>query len=197
MSPEIIPIPWVWVKENTCSPHILSATQLPQVDNTHPSYESSSVPLSGVLPMHPRNGLTASRQGFTLVELLLVVAIIGVLSYVVITSINPSRHLAQAHDAKRQSDVLSIVNAANQYLIDHATLPAELTTVPQNICRIGVEHCSAIDFSLLVSEYIADLPMDPLATGDFIGYTARKDWKERIVVEAPMAELTTGIMAVN
>ncbi|MEK7218152.1 MAG: prepilin-type N-terminal cleavage/methylation domain-containing protein [Patescibacteria group bacterium] len=137
------------------------------------------------------------RGGFTLVELLLSVAIIGFLSYIVINAINPSLHLAKAHDAKRQSDVLALLNATNQYTMENNALPSSLTQVPQQICTLAADPCTSIDLSMLVPEYIADLPADPLATGDTVGYTIRTDWRNRIVVEAPMVETVPSIMAVN
>ncbi|MFA6039456.1 MAG: type II secretion system protein [Candidatus Peribacteraceae bacterium] len=150
---------------------------------------------------YPRGLLRAGKRmkkGFTLVELLLSITIIGFLAYIVITAINPSLHLAKAHDAKRQSDVLTLVNAMNQFIMENNnTLPSTLTDVPQQICSINATSCTYINLSMLVPEYVADLPSDPLANGETVGYTIRKDWRSRIVVEAPLAEIMPSIMAVN
>jgi len=138
-----------------------------------------------------------TRRGFTLIEVLLVISIISLLTFVVINAVNPRKHLAQAHDTKRQSDVLSIVNAVNQYYIDRGSLPFELQTAQQQICKTTAVECTAVDLSFLVPTFIADVPSDPLAEGDLTGYYIGKDWQGRTVVVAPMAEQTQSIMAVN
>lgn len=148
------------------------------------------------LPAARRSPSPTAREGFTLVELLLVISIIGFLSVIVLNAVNPTKNLSIAHNAKRQSDTLALVNATNQYLIDHGTPPVTLGSTKQDIC-VPAAVCGGADLSSLVPEYLGDLPRDPLASGDTIGYTIRRDWRERIVVEAPLAEDGRTILASN
>lgn len=71
------------------------------------------------------------RRGFTLLEVLLVVAAISILAGITITAINPSKQFAQMNNAQRRSDVKAISDAVYQYTIDHngATPPGLDTTL--------------------------------------------------------------------
>ena len=55
--------------------------------------------------------MTRSHKGFTLLEILLVVAIISILAGIVIVAINPARQLGSTRDAQRKSDIGTIYKA--------------------------------------------------------------------------------------
>lgn len=58
-------------------------------------------------------------DGFTLLEILLVVIVISILLVVVIIAINPYKTLAETRNSKRLSDVRTVLDATYQYAIDH------------------------------------------------------------------------------
>ncbi len=61
------------------------------------------------------------QKAFTLIELLIVIAIIAVLATVVILSLNPAELLRQARDSNRVSDAATLKSAIALYLADQAS----------------------------------------------------------------------------
>jgi prepilin-type N-terminal cleavage/methylation domain-containing protein len=120
---------------------------------------------------------TKQNKGFTLLEILLVIAAIGILAAIVLVAINPNRQIAQARNTVRQADINTIQKAVEQYLIEKGSYPSSITTTPGYICNTGTEqvngstNCSGrVDLRELVPTYIAGIPKDPQATGTSTGY---------------------------
>lgn len=132
------------------------------------------------------------KKGFTLLEILLVVAAIGILAGIVIIAINPSKQLGDTRNAQRQADVATILNAVYQYALDNnGTLPASITTTATGVCATGGTCTGLIDLTVLTTagKYLVAMPRDPQSpTGNTTGYTIMKDVNGRIVVAAPAAE---------
>ena len=59
-----------------------------------------------------------SRQSFTLIEILVTVALIAVLAVAVILSLNPSELIKQARDSQRMTDMNNLTRAVNLYIGD-------------------------------------------------------------------------------
>lgn len=113
-----------------------------------------------------RMNSSINAKGFTLIEVLLVIAILAILASVVIVAINPAKQFSSARDAQRQSDVYSIMNALHQYALDHeGSFPDAITTDPLEVCRTGSVSCvDMYDLSdLTLNEaYLISIPVDPL-----------------------------------
>lgn len=78
------------------------------------------------------------KPGFTLLEILLVVAAIAVLAGIVIVAINPARQIGQTRNAARRSDVGAILNAIYQYSIDNSGLVPN--TIDTNLRMLGTSN---------------------------------------------------------
>lgn len=138
--------------------------------------------------------MRAHRRGFTLIELLLVIGIIAVLAGIVIAALSPTRQLGSARDAKRMSDVNTILNAVYQYSIDNqGRLPPGIPTgsTALEICRTAAASCqNGVDLGVLSGSYLVTVPVDPRAaeTGTGTSYFIRRTQGGRLTVEAPLAE---------
>jgi len=133
------------------------------------------------------------RNGFTLIELLLVIGIIAILSTIVIAALSPTRQLASSRDAKRQSDVNTILNAVYQYQIDNLGNPPPgiPTTTALEICRTGATSCQyGVNMNVLSGAYLVTVPLDPRAeaTGTGTEYFILRNSNGRLTVSAPLAE---------
>lgn len=132
-----------------------------------------------------------NKKGFSLIELLLVIAIIAILAAIVIIAINPGKQLADSRNTQRESDVNTILNAVYQYSIDNnGSLPSGITTTQTEICATST--CTGlVDLSVLTAneEYLVAIPTDPTgASGNGAGYEIVRSASGRITVTAPDAE---------
>lgn len=141
--------------------------------------------------------LLLNREGFTLLEILLVVAAIGILAGIVIVAINPNKQLGVTRNAQRQTDVNTILNAVYQYSIDNnGTMPPSITVTSTEICATGVASstCASavlVDLAVLSTNetYLTSLPVEPQKTNvSGIGYMIKKSANGRVTVEAQFEE---------
>ncbi|HRH24899.1 MAG TPA: prepilin-type N-terminal cleavage/methylation domain-containing protein [Candidatus Paceibacterota bacterium] len=101
-------------------------------------------------------------KGFTLLELLTVIAIIGLLASVVVVSINTSR--TKARDSQRINDLRQIRIALELYYNENGYYPP----APCGYDCNGYFSSNTPEWSTLasyLSPYIATLPVDPKNTG--------------------------------
>lgn len=97
------------------------------------------------------------KKGYTLVELLMVIGIIGILAGLLITVLNPLTQIQKARDAKRKADLQQIGAALEQYRADKGTYPKILN---QNY----VVACATPFTDGGTTTYTQNFPCDPLGT---------------------------------
>ncbi len=137
------------------------------------------------------------KYGFTVLELLIVLAILGILLTTTIVLINPGRQLAKARDAQREAHIVSILAIILQYSSEHGgTLPdtdgdPDTSNFPTSLTCIGTD-AGCFDLAsagevgeTIVPVYTAEIPKDPKVGSDGnTNYFVYVDANNRLVASA-------------
>ncbi len=125
-----------------------------------------------------------NNKGFTLIELIIAIAIIAILAALSFTAINPGKRIGNANDDQRVTEARSILEAIDKYTADNNSLPPTIDNMSNNtIYMIAQEgdpdsdngtfvECADIagqieklDIDLssdLIPNYLSTIPADPL-----------------------------------
>ncbi len=144
-----------------------------------------------------------SLQAFTLLELLLVIAIVAVLAGIIMFSLKPADRIQKANNIKRKADVDAIKKAINAYGLDNGGAEFDLTICTNTICEI----CSTTDVGVcttagklniggLIGTQLSSIPSDPRSsnwgengTGYYISKTST--YTKVIALGAELGEVIT------
>jgi type IV pilus assembly protein PilA len=142
-----------------------------------------------------------NQKGFTLIELLIVIVIISILAAIIFVAIDPATRFGDARNARRRSEVVSILNAVLRYQVDNnGALPTGLDAVPASSQVLGTavtgcdSGCTNGGTTLaaclnmtasLVDAHLAAIPVDPnTGTATNTGYYINRTTNGRILVGA-------------
>ena len=136
-------------------------------------------------------------KGFTLLEILIVIAIIAIMSTVLVITLNPQRQLAKARDTERETDLNAMLLSIYQYQAEHSgTLPDTdgdplTNNFPTTLTCIGTDAgCFNLGSAgetgeTVVPVYMAVIPQDPATgSGGNTGYYVYVDENDRLVASA-------------
>ena len=166
------------------------------------------------------------RSGFTLVELLLAMGIMGIIVAITVTAINPAKQMGDARNTQRKFDVNTILNGLGQYSIDNGgrfhpqTIDGDdlieackVSATPKKLCTAEVVHgtgpnecgdptASCVWSLHLRGRYIADIPNDPLddetsTEQHRVDYEVSSSAPGRLRVDSPLSENDAAIGAMR
>src|SRR3989344_6320430 len=111
---------------------------------------------------------TKQRDGFTLLELLVVIAVISLLATTVVVRVDQVRK--QARDIRRLADLIQLSNALELYYADHNRYPDTC-----NGSGVTAGHATSYgdcdnNYIMDLSNYISRLPIDPRGDSADKGY---------------------------
>ena len=116
------------------------------------------------------------QKGFTLIELLIVIVILAILAAIIFVAVDPATRFGDARDARRRSEVVSILNAVLKYQVDNdGDLPTGIDAVTassqvlgtsgsgcDSTCTDATTVAACVDLTTpLVDTYLAAIPIDP------------------------------------
>ncbi len=150
------------------------------------------------------------QYGFTLIELLIVIAIIASLAIVVFVALNPAQRFKDTRDARRVSDVATILTAIHASIVDNkGTLPSGLSTSMAETqigtgasgCAIATGGCSVVatacvNLTTPLTGYLKSVPIDPTSTtfsAAKTGYSVTVDANNIVTIKACGTEGATNI----
>ena len=140
------------------------------------------------------------KKAFTLIELIIVIAIVAILAAAIFVAVDPARRLHEARNAVRSSDTATILEAVKKYQVDnggtHVTAIATGITAGEyhvigtagsgcnSTCTAQTTQADCVDISGMGNTYLAAVPMDPST-----GTAANTDY---YLVKGSTNEITVG-----
>lgn len=106
------------------------------------------------------------HPGFTIVELLIVIVVIGILAAITIVAYNGIQ--GRARDTQRISDLKSIAKALELYKINNGVYPTPVSTPNASSWEVSTDGSNgATNFlsALVSSKTVNKVPVDPVNTG--------------------------------
>lgn len=151
-----------------------------------------------------------AQKGFTLIELLVAITIVAILAVSVYVALNPAQRLKDSKDAKRATDVDTILSAVHQYIVDNkgddtalglSATEAQLgsaaaCTISNTNCTIVTTACK--DLTTPLAKYLKTMPYDPdttLGSAAKTGYSIQQDANGIVTVTACYTDGTTTVSA--
>ena len=103
-------------------------------------------------------------MGFTIVELLVVIGVLGIITLSLLATLDPVGQLQKGWDTQRKSDLAQIQKALEVYYQDNGRYPAHSVQAGLDYRVVRADN-STSDWGTQWTPYIAKLPKDPSLSG--------------------------------
>ncbi len=125
-------------------------------------------------------------EGFTLIEILVVIGLVAILAAIVIIAINPARQFAQGRNSQRTANVNAILNAIGQNIADNkGVFNCTTYPLPANTAVKNIDDANANIHGCIVPTYMPEIPFDPSLAGAHV--TNATDYDTKYTVETNAA----------
>jgi len=104
----------------------------------------------------------SNKRGFTIVELLIVIVVIGILAAITIVAYNGVQQ--RARDSRRKQDVEVIAKSLELYYIDNGKYPTSSGSTAINASWSTTADSSWANLATQLKPYANNLPADPVST---------------------------------
>lgn len=112
------------------------------------------------------------QQGFTLVEMLIVIGVLGILSAALLMTLDPVSQIQKSRDAKRKEDLTEMQRALEIFYQDHGWYP--VTGTSQQGCPNQIYDGGCIDWGEAWGDakYMSKLPKEVITNRTYIYYSS-------------------------
>lgn len=147
-----------------------------------------------------RGCFVIDKMGFTLIEMLIMIAIVALLAAAAYTTVDPNKRLGEAKDSKRLADLIAVSKAIDLYAADNGSLPSDFdvsnisnskkivlcSSSGQRTCNGQTRDCLVVDDSSFLQPYLGGvLPIDPEKSSvTDTGYYISRGFGDSIVLGA-------------
>lgn len=147
--------------------------------------------------------MSRDGRGFSLIELVVAIAIVVILAVSAIEILDPVKQFAQGRNTQRKANLNVILGAIGQNIADNkGAFSCSSGAIPTTTKRMASSSPNYNIAPCLVTTYLNNLPFDPATSGAKwinvanydTGYTIIQDATSgRVTVAAPAAELSSTI----
>ena len=102
------------------------------------------------------------NKGFTLIELIIAIGILGILAVAAIMALDPVAQLQKSNDTRRKSDLAQVQRALESYYQDNNQYP---------IAKVGPYQITGVVWGSNWQRYMNILPMDPNSGKKYVYYS--------------------------